>query len=98
MSLTFPGGPLAAGSYAPGDVNYAIDGPKHRLLMHPFPRRVRAVPPALTAQYGAPRLSGEGLASSVVPTTPRARGSSAPNTPRTARSRAAPRTGRSAPA
>ena len=43
MSLTFPGGPLAAGSGAPNDVNYAIDGPKHRLLMHPFPRRVRAV-------------------------------------------------------
>ena len=42
MSLTFPGGPLAAGSGAPGDVNYAIDGPMHRLLMHPFPRRVRA--------------------------------------------------------
>jgi uncharacterized protein (DUF427 family) len=43
MSLTFPGGPLAAGSGAPDDVNYAIDGPQHRLLMHPFPRRVRAV-------------------------------------------------------
>ena len=28
---------------APDDVNYAIDGPKHRLLMHPFPRRVRAM-------------------------------------------------------
>lgn len=41
MSLTFPGGPLAA-SDAPDAVNYEIDGPKHRLLMHPFPRRVRA--------------------------------------------------------
>lgn len=42
MSLTFPGGPLAAAD-PPEDVNYAIEGPAHRLLMHPFPRRVRAV-------------------------------------------------------
>ncbi len=40
MSLTFPGGPLAADS--PTDVNFAIDGPRHRLFLHPFPRRVRA--------------------------------------------------------
>jgi uncharacterized protein (DUF427 family) len=40
MSLTFPGGPLA--SDPPADTNYAIDGPRHRLLLHPFPRRVRA--------------------------------------------------------
>src|SRR5262245_57826738 len=41
MSLTFPGGPLAAKA-APTDVNYAIEGPAHRLLLAPFDRRVRA--------------------------------------------------------
>jgi uncharacterized protein (DUF427 family) len=41
MSLTFPGGPLA--SESPSDTNYAIEGPRHRLLLHPFPRRVRAL-------------------------------------------------------
>jgi uncharacterized protein (DUF427 family) len=40
MSLTFPGAPLAA--EPPATTNYAIDGPKHRLFLHPFPRRVRA--------------------------------------------------------
>ena len=40
MSLTFPGAPLA--SEPPITTNYAIDGPRHRLLLHPFPRRVRA--------------------------------------------------------
>jgi len=40
MSLTFPGAPLA--SEPPLTTNYAIDGPRHRLLLHPFPRRVRA--------------------------------------------------------
>jgi uncharacterized protein (DUF427 family) len=40
MSLTFPGAPLA--SEPPATTNYAIDGPRHRLLLHPFPRRVRA--------------------------------------------------------
>ena len=40
MSLTFPGGPLA--SDPPTSTNYDIDGPKHRLFLHPFPRRVRA--------------------------------------------------------
>jgi len=40
MSLTFPGAPLAAES--PTTTNYDIDGPKHRLFLHPFPRRVRA--------------------------------------------------------
>src|SRR5919201_544908 len=40
MSLTFPGGPLA--SDPPADTNYVIDGPRHRLFLHPFPRRVRA--------------------------------------------------------
>ncbi|XRQ14187.1 DUF427 domain-containing protein [Actinomadura welshii] len=40
MSLTMRPGPLAG---SPGDqVNFTIDGPKHRLLMHDFPRRVRA--------------------------------------------------------
>ena len=36
-----PGAPLA--SEPPLTTNYAIDGPAHRLLMHPFPRRVRAL-------------------------------------------------------
>jgi uncharacterized protein (DUF427 family) len=40
MSLTFPGAPLAA--EPPATTNYDIDGPKHRLFLHPFPRRVRA--------------------------------------------------------
>jgi uncharacterized protein (DUF427 family) len=39
MTLTRAPGPLAGGEQL---VNYQIDGPKHRLLMHPFPRRVRA--------------------------------------------------------
>ena len=41
MSLTFGSGPLAG--QAPETVNYRIEGPAHRLLMHEFPRRVRAV-------------------------------------------------------
>ena len=40
MTLTFPGAPLA--SEPPATTNYSIDGPRHRLLLHPFPRRVRA--------------------------------------------------------
>ncbi len=40
MSLTLPPGPLATSS--PNETNYSIDGPRHRLLMTPFPRRVRA--------------------------------------------------------
>src|SRR5436190_1854865 len=40
MTLTFPGAPLA--SEPPPTTNYAIEGPRHRLLLHPFPRRVRA--------------------------------------------------------
>ena len=40
MSLTFTGAPLAA--EPPATTNYEIDGPKHRLFLHPFPRRVRA--------------------------------------------------------
>src|SRR5690349_16919203 len=40
MSLTFSSGPLAG--HAPETVNYRIEGPAHRLLMHEFPRRVRA--------------------------------------------------------
>ncbi|MBE1537138.1 DUF427 domain-containing protein [Actinomadura algeriensis] len=40
MSLTMPPGPLAG---SPGEtVNFTIDGPKHRLFMQDFPRRVRA--------------------------------------------------------
>jgi uncharacterized protein (DUF427 family) len=38
MSLTQPPGPLAG---HPGNTNFAIDGPKHRLLATPVPRRVR---------------------------------------------------------
>ena len=41
MSLTRVHGPLAP--RAPATVNYALDGPAHKLLAHPFPRRVRAV-------------------------------------------------------
>jgi uncharacterized protein (DUF427 family) len=41
MSLTHSPGPLAGSP--PATVNYTIDGPKHRLLLHDFPRRVRAV-------------------------------------------------------
>lgn len=41
MTLTISGGPLA--TPAPRAVNYTLDGPAHRLLMTPFPRRVRAV-------------------------------------------------------
>lgn len=40
MGLTRTDGPLSP--YAPTSVNYRIDGPPHKLLMHPFPRRVRA--------------------------------------------------------
>jgi uncharacterized protein (DUF427 family) len=40
MALTRTDGPLSAD--APATVNYRIDGPAHKLLMHPFPRRVRA--------------------------------------------------------
>jgi uncharacterized protein (DUF427 family) len=41
MALTIGGGPLSS---RPRDtVNYRIDGPAHRLLFDPFPRRVRAV-------------------------------------------------------
>ena len=40
MSLTMRPGPLAG---SPGEeVNFSIQGPKHRLFMHDFPRRVRA--------------------------------------------------------
>ncbi len=40
MGLTLADGPLSP--HAPQTVNYDIDGPPHKLLMHPFPRRVRA--------------------------------------------------------
>ncbi|MEQ3549239.1 DUF427 domain-containing protein [Pseudonocardia nematodicida] len=40
MGLTRADGPLSP--YAPKTVNYAIDGPAHKLLLQPFPRRVRA--------------------------------------------------------
>ncbi len=41
MTLTLSDGPLT--STGPADVNYAIDGPRHRILFGTFPRRVRAV-------------------------------------------------------
>lgn len=41
MSLTIGDRPLS--SRPRGTVNYRIDGPAHRLLFEPFPRRVRAV-------------------------------------------------------
>ena len=41
MSLTHNPGPLAGPP--PTAVNYTIEGPKHKLLLHDFPRRVRAV-------------------------------------------------------
>jgi uncharacterized protein (DUF427 family) len=40
MSLTFGTGPLSA--HAPKEVNYRVDGPAHKLLMYPYPRRIRA--------------------------------------------------------
>jgi uncharacterized protein (DUF427 family) len=41
MGLTFSDGPLSP--HAPQTVNYRVDGPAHKLLMHPYPRRIRAV-------------------------------------------------------
>lgn len=41
MTLTLGTGPLAAG--APDTTNYALDGPQHKLLFSPFPRRIRAL-------------------------------------------------------
>lgn len=40
MGLTRTYGPLSA--HTPKTVNYRLDGPAHKLLAHPFPRRVRA--------------------------------------------------------
>jgi uncharacterized protein (DUF427 family) len=40
MSLTFSDGPLSG--RPPERVNYRIEGPAHKLLMHDFPRRIRA--------------------------------------------------------
>ena len=40
MTLTRSIGPLSG--TAPQTVNYRIEGPPHRLMFHPFPRRVRA--------------------------------------------------------
>lgn len=40
MTLTLANGPLSTSP--PTEANYAIDGPAHRLLLTPFPRRVRA--------------------------------------------------------
>ena len=40
MGLTIGAGPLSA--HASKEINYRMDGPAHKLLQHPFPRRVRA--------------------------------------------------------
>lgn len=40
MTLTFGRAPL--GTSGPTDVNYSVDGPRHRILFDHFPRRVRA--------------------------------------------------------
>jgi uncharacterized protein (DUF427 family) len=40
MGLTYADGPLSA--HAPREVNYRLDGPAHKLLMHPYARRIRA--------------------------------------------------------
>ena len=40
MTLTMGQAPL--GSDGPADVNYTVDGPRHRILFDTFPRRVRA--------------------------------------------------------
>ena len=40
MTLTYPGAPF--GPKPPSTVNYRIDGPAHKLLLHPYPRRIRA--------------------------------------------------------
>ncbi len=45
MSLTFSAGPRSGGplsGHPPKTVNYVIEGPAHKLLMHEFPRRLRA--------------------------------------------------------
>jgi uncharacterized protein (DUF427 family) len=41
VGLTRRTGPLAP--HPPSTVNYRLDGPPHKLLLHPFPRRVRAL-------------------------------------------------------
>jgi uncharacterized protein (DUF427 family) len=41
MTLTLDHGPLSG--HPPETANYRIDGPAHRLLLHRFPRRVRAL-------------------------------------------------------
>lgn len=40
MALTFPPGPLSA---RPGDANYTIDGPAHKILLTPTAKRIRVV-------------------------------------------------------
>ena len=40
MTLTLDRGPLSP--HSPDTTNYRINGPAHKLLMHPFPRRIRA--------------------------------------------------------
>jgi hypothetical protein len=40
MTLTLSNDPLPPG--APRSVNYVLDGPQHKILFSPFPRRIRA--------------------------------------------------------
>ena len=39
MTLTLSNGPLSLG--APRSVNFVLDGPQHKILFSPFPRRIR---------------------------------------------------------
>ena len=101
MTLTFPGAPLA--SEPPITTNYAIDGPRHRLLLHPFPRRVRARfagEVVLDSTRGAPAAREQHPAAALRPARGRPRRPARAHRPhaRTARSRATRRTGRSASA
>jgi uncharacterized protein (DUF427 family) len=41
MTLTLDHGPLSGDP--PDTTNYRLDGPRHKLLLHPFPRRIRAM-------------------------------------------------------
>src|SRR5439155_1334855 len=47
MSLTKPPGPLSA--QPTPEINYTLDGPKHRILFEPHPRRIRAEIGGVTA-------------------------------------------------
>ena len=97
MSLTIGDRPLS--SRPRGTVNYHIDGPAHRLLFEPFPRRVRAVFGGATVldTTSGMLLHESNLGPQLYLPRDDVRGdySPAPSTARTARSRAMPATGRS---